>query len=434
MTKLSTLPLPSATAKEQGFCENRLASISNLMQDSVDRGAIPGAAVVLARNGKVVLADSFGYQDVESKKPLALDSLFRMYSQTKPIVAALTMRLFEQGKIFLNQPISDILPEFSNLTVDSSEQFSAIDQVRGSFVAPGNLQVPVNRAITVTDLLTMVSGISTGANKVPAMYGELVRSIWTGSGFIPGDTRMNDPLGTYEEMVLAVAHLPLQAQPGEKWNYGSEYDVLALILERVSGKPMNELIRTELMEPMGRVDTNFYCSEDNKDRLTTEYMWDEEGGIAVREKPEDAEKASLPSRKLMSGSGLYGGLLSTPGDYLQFAQMLLDGGSIGDRQVLGRKTIELMTTDHTPSSEVDVFKMPGYGFGFGHAVRRSMARSHIPGSVGEFGWGGYGGTSFFVDPSENMVGLFFTHVFGYQANPTADIYEQFQSRAYQALI
>ncbi|WP_240945881.1 serine hydrolase domain-containing protein [Pseudomaricurvus alkylphenolicus] len=432
---MKNMPLPYCDPEEVGISAAKLGSISNLISKAIDDKMIPGAVTVIARKGKIVHAEAQGYKDMEAKSPLALDSLFRMYSQTKPLVAALTMRLYEKGLILLDMPITQFLPEFSNLIVNSIEYSEPSDHVRGCYAQM--LETPACRDITIRDLLTMSSGFSTHFPMVAASHQATLEKVWRGTGFHPSDLlsdSINNPDRSYEEMVLAVSQLPLASHPGRRWHYSADFDVLTLLLERATGSPIDELISKELLEPLGMLDSDFYCHPEKLDRLTTEYGWDTDGNMVVRDRPETSEKSINPDRKLMSGNGLFGGIISTPGDYLRYAQMMLDNGIWKGNQLLGRKTVELMTTDHIPDSEVDLFKVPGYGFGFGVGVRRTLAGVHMPGSVGEFGWGGAGGTSYFVDPSEELVGLFFTHVFCYQFHPLADLYDQFQARAYQSLL
>ncbi|NIB38152.1 beta-lactamase family protein [Pseudomaricurvus alkylphenolicus] len=431
MENFSKLPLPCTSAKDVGFSQQRLDGLSAMMDSAVAEGSIPGATTIVAREGKIVYARATGYSDMEKKTPLSEDSLFRMYSQTKPVIAALTMRLYEKGSLLLDSAISEFLPEFSDLKVRLPDN-SAADLVRGAIA--GVPQEVAFREITVRDLLTMTSGLSTSPQDVSADQIYPLGKIWSATGFYPPEMFPREPHASFHDSVLAIAALPLASHPGRKWRYGSDYDVLTLLLERITGSSIDELLKQELLAPLGMESTSFYCSESNVDDLTSEHAWGPEGDLIVATPPQSAEKASFPEQKRMSGNGIYGGLLSTAGDYLKFAQMLLDNGIWEDQQILGRKTVELMSADHIPNDEVNLYRTPGYGFGFGVSVRRTLAGAHTPGSIGEFGWGGAGGTSFMVDPKEKLVTLFFTHVFGYQFHPLADLYEQFQSRVYQAML
>lgn len=359
-----------------------------------------------------------------------MDSLFRMYSQTKPVTAVVAMTLFEEGVIFLDDPISKWLPEFASPQVVAYP--SAIDRVKGSPLSLSGT-VAANREVTIFDLMTMTSGMPSMGRTPTAHQGAVVASM-EGAGFLPWDESINDPPGTYEDMVLALAGAPLHAQPGLVWNYGSDFDVLSLLLERASGQPLDELFRERVFEPLQMTGACFYCGEENMQRLVADHSWNLDGELIVRDPSETAEKLGKANRKLMSGNGLFGGMLCTPPDYARFAQMLLNGGSLDGVQIIGRKTVELLTTNHIGERSVDLSVGPGYGFGLGYAVRKGIAGTFTPGSPGTFGWGGAAGTWFFVDPVEELWGMFFTHVFGYQFSPTADLMFRFEKMAYEALI
>jgi CubicO group peptidase (beta-lactamase class C family) len=280
----------------------------------------------------------------------------------------------------------------------------------------------------------MTSGLPS-RGRTPTALSHVLDRAWRGSGFIPEDPRpINDPATSYEEMVLALADTPLHSHPGETYQYGSDFDVLTLLIQRATGEPLDELMRKRIFEPLGMKDSSFYCETGKLNRLVTEHQWDEQGRIIVRDRPETTEKAGGANRRLVSGNGMFGGMLSTAADYTRFAQMLLNGGTLNGVRVLGRKTVELMTTNHIGARELDIVVGPGYGFGFGYAVRKTLAGSALPGSPGTFGWGGAAGTWFFVDPAEELIGLFFTHVFGYQFSPTADLFFRFEKMTYEALI
>jgi CubicO group peptidase (beta-lactamase class C family) len=387
-------------------------------------------ATVVARHGRVVHTDAQGYLDIERANPMPMDALYRMYSQTKPVTAVAIMQLQEDGILFLDEPVSKYLPEFGNRQVAVFGKPS--ERVRGT-LSVGVSTVPARREITLFDLLTMTSGLP-GFSRTPSVLSPLLNQAWYGSGFLADDSRpINDPVGSYRDMVLKLAALPLHAQPGEVWNYGSDFDLLTLVVERATGKPLDEVLHERIFAPLGMNDTSFYCSPEHLGRLVTEHMWDEKGSIAVRDRPESTEKAGANERRLISGNGLFGGVLSTAADFTRFAQMLLNGGTLDGVRILGRKSVELMTTNHIGEREVDIVVPPGYGFGFGYAVRKGIAGSVMPGSAGTFGWGGAAGTWFFVDPVEDLFGLFFTHVFGYQFSPTADLFQRFEKMTYEAL-
>jgi CubicO group peptidase (beta-lactamase class C family) len=422
--------LPQADPADAGLSADRLGLLVRTMDDAVEKGSIPGLATVIAREGKVVHARAHGFLDIERRTPLGLDAIYRMYSQTKPMTAALLMQLQEDGLLFLDEPIAKYLPEFGNRTVMTHKR--PAQRLRGE-ISVGVDTEPARREISIIDLLTMTSGLPS-RSRTPSALSHVLEPAWRGSGFLPNDPRpINDPAGSYEQMVLALANTPLHSHPGDTWQYGSDFDVLTLLMERATGKPLDQLMRERIFTPLGMRDAAFYCSAENLSRLVTEHQWDLEGRIAVRDRPESTEKAGRANRRLVSGNGLFGGALCSAADYTRFAQMLLNRGSLDGVRVLGRKSVELMTANHIGDKEVDIAVGPGYGFGFGYAVRKSLERSALPGTVGTFGWGGAAGTWFFVDPTENLIGLFFTHVFGYQFSPKADLFNRFEKMTYEAL-
>lgn len=422
----------TVTAPEsQGFSAAKLERISETMTTAVAAGEIPGAVTVVARRGEVVHTHAVGTRNLDQPADtLGMDSLFRMYSQTKPITAVVTMTLFEEGLLFLDDPISKWLPEFANPQVVGYP--AAKDRVKGTPLALGST-VTAEREITIFDLLTMTSGLP-ASGRTPAIYQEATTKAMKGAGFLPGDLLVNDPPGTYEEMVLALAEAPLHSQPGATWNYASDFDVLSLLLERATGQPLDELFQERVFGPLQMSDACFYCGENATDRLVADHAWDNNGRLIVRDPPESAEKLGRSNRKLMSGNGLFGGALCTPPDYARFAQMLLNGGELDGAQIIGRKTVELLTANHIGDRRIDLAVGPGYGFGLGYAVRQEVGGTFLPGSPGTYGWGGAAGTWFFVDPVEELWGLFFTHVFGYQFLPTADLAVRFEKMVNEALI
>ena len=422
--------LPVADAGDVGMDQAHLDRIDDVMSTAVADGKLPGAVTVVARKGKVVHSNAVGSLDIDAQDgQLGMNSLFRMYSQSKPVTAVATMSLYEDGLLFLDDPIKKWLPEFADPRVTAYAQAS--ERVKGTPIELGG-SVAANRDLTIFDLMTMTSGMP-GMSRTPVNYFPLMNIVMNGTGFQAWDQRVNDPDYSYEEMVLALSQVPLHTQPGEVWNYGSDFDVLTLLLTRATDMSLDELLAERVFEPLGMTDSFFYCGEENVDRLVTDHAWDQEGNVIVRDPPATAEKVGRSNRQLMSGNGMFGGILSTPYDFTRFAQMLLNGGSLDGKRVLGRKTVELMTTNHIGDRSVDIAIGPGYGFGLGYAVRKSLAGSNMPGSIGTYGWGGAAGTWFFVDPKEELFGLFFTHIFGYQFSPEADHMFRFEKLAYEAL-
>lgn len=422
--------LPVAAGSDVDMDQGRLDKINDVMAAAVADGQVPGAATVVARHGKVVHSNVVGNLDLDARDGrLSMNSLFRMYSQSKPVTSVVIMSLFEDGVLFLDDPIKKWLPEFADRRVTAYPQ--ANERVKGMPIELGGT-VAANRDLTIIDLMTMTSGMPF-MGRTPVAHFPAINASMGGTGFLPWDLRINDPDGSYEDMVLALAQAPLHAQPGEVWNYGSDFDVLSLLLSRATDRPLDELFAERVFSPLGMSDSSFYCGEENADRLVTDHGWDLDGSVIVRDPPATAEKVGRSNRKLMSGNGMFGGILSTPYDFARFAQMLLNGGSLDGEKILGRKTVELMTTNHIGDRSVDIAIGPGYGFGLGYAVRTTLAGSNLPGSVGTYGWGGAAGTWFFVDPEEDLFGLFFTHIFGYQFSPDADLPFRFEKLVYEAL-
>ena len=421
--------LPVATPEDVGFDSARLARIDATMAQAVERAEVPGVVTVVLRHGQVAHCGVHGCLDIERKTPLTLDSLFRMYSQTKPVVAALTMQLQEDGFFIVDHPITNWLPEFEGRQV--AAPLSSSQHVRGVPLQLGATE-PMQRPITIRDLLTMTSGLPTIGNTPSALW-PLLAQVWGGSDFDPTNLGAADPDRVHEDMVIACAQLPNARQPGAGWEYGFDFDVLTVLLERATGQSLDTLLQERIFAPLGIEDCGFYCPPSQAPRLVTNHHWGPDGSLIPRERPEDSEKVRESLGRQVSGNGLFGGVLMTPAGYTRFAQMLLNGGELDGQRILGRKTIELMTANHIGDWDIDLAVGPGYGFGFGYATLKTIGKGALPGSPGTYGWGGAAGTSFFVDPVEDIVGLFFTHVFMFQFNPTADLAERFQKHIYEAL-
>lgn len=422
--------LARAHPEALGFNAERLERISSVMDAAVAARSVPGVATVIGRRGQVVHQHVAGHLDVDvGDGNLAMDSLFRMYSQSKPVTAVVAMTLFEDGVLFLDDPVAKWLPEFAESRVE--KHLMPEDRVKGVGIEIGST-VAARRELTIFDLMTMTSGLPS-MMRTSVSFQPAIDAAMGGSGFLPWDARVNDPDRSYEEMVLALAEAPLHAQPGEVWNYGSDFDVLTLLLERASGQSLDQLFQERVFAPLGMSDSCFYCGEANVDRLVSDHAWNEQGELIVRDPPATAEKVGRSNRRLISGNGLFGGILSTPKDFARFAQMLLNGGSLDGVRVLGRKTVDLMTRNHIGERSIDIAVGPQYGFGLGYAVRKGIEGTFLPGSPGTFGWGGAAGTWFFVDPVEELWGLFFTHVFGYQFMPDSDLANRFEKMTYEAL-
>jgi len=366
------LPLPHATPEDVGLSTAGLARLGSVMQGEVERGRVPGAVALVARRGRLAYFESYGRRDPANGAPMAKDSIFRIYSMTKPIVSVAAMMLWEEGRFLLSDPIEKYLPELEDrkVAVAHGAEIELVD---------------AERPITIQDLLRHTSGLTyefRGSGPVHKMY--MAEKIYSRNQ-------------SNADQVATLGRLPLIAQPGARWEYSRSTDVLGRLVEVLSGLTLSEYLRQFILAPLGMVDTAFHVPAHELARLAEAYPKDPDTGsgvqlINVREAP-----------KFESGGG---GLVSTAGDYARFLQMLLNRGRFDGVRFLSRKTIELMTADHLgPISGAPDLLLPGYGFGLGFAVRLQAGISPVPGSVGQYFWGGLAGTTFWVDPAEELFAI-----------------------------
>jgi CubicO group peptidase (beta-lactamase class C family) len=362
-----------------GMSGERLARISELTQRYVDEGKLAGAVTLVARRGRIVHFDAVGAADLESGAPMRNDSLFRIYSMSKPVTAVAAMVLYEEGRFQLSDPISRFLPELANLEVQAED----------------GTRSPA-RAITMQELLTHTAGFSYGfspTDPVDALYRE---------ANLFGRENL-------DAFVAGLAELPLRHPPGTRWHYSVASDVLGAVVERVSGQPFDAFLRERLFRPLGMHDTFFHVPEDKRGRLGTNHRWNRE-----TQRLEVLPASGYPvytDTTLFSGGG---GLVSTAADYARFAEMLRRGGELNGARILGPKTVELMTRNHLPAlvEPTGTGERPGLGtlggftgsgFGLGFGVVTDVPASRVIGSEGEYSWGGAAGTIFWVDPVEDLV-------------------------------
>ncbi|HWX34791.1 MAG TPA: serine hydrolase domain-containing protein [Steroidobacteraceae bacterium] len=342
------------------------------MRGEIERGRVPGAVALIARRGRVGFFESFGQRDPAAGAPMAKDTIFRIYSMTKPITSMAAMMLWEEGRFLLGDPVAKYLPEFSDPTV-------AVE--RGEDIE----RVPAERAITIQDLLRHTSGLTyefRGGGPVHKMYMS---------------AKVHSRAQSNADQVATLSKLPLLHQPGTRWEYGRSTDVLGRLVEVLSGVPLGAFFEQRILGPLGMVDTAFHVPPRHHSRLAAPFARDPDSGAAVQL----LEVRDPPSFE--SGGG---GLVSTAGDYARFLQMLLNGGTLDGSRFLSRKTIELMTADHLgPITGAPDLLLPGHGFGLGFAVRLHAGMSTAPGSVGLYFWGGLAGTTFWVDPAERLFAL-----------------------------
>jgi CubicO group peptidase (beta-lactamase class C family) len=371
-----------------GLSTDRLLRINRTMQVYVDHGKLPGLITMVARHGQIAHAECFGWMEIEANKPMHLDAIFRLASMTKPVTSAAVMMLYEEGFFQLRDSISKFIPEFqgSKVFAGLSDGIMKLDDAE--------------REITIGDLLVFLSGLVTG-------YGEdqPLKELYETAG-------LSNDIGL-EEWVKRLAKLPLLHQPGKAWRYGYSYNVLARLVEVISGQTFADFLHQKLFEPLKMTDTSFYVSREKASRLTAAYIISDEGKLELFDSPRTSKLLMPPV--LTSGSG---NLLSTAPDYMRFAQMLLNGGELDGIRLLSRKTVEFMTTNHLPSKLLPFRPSPeldwdAYGYGLGFGVLLDAAQSQIIGSTGEFCWCGSWSTYFWVDPKEELIGIQMTQVPGY---------------------
>ena len=375
--------LPTAPPSEVGM--SRLERLTRFFQADTDAKRLPGAVVMIARHGKVVYQEAFGVRDPATGAPMRMDSIFRIYSMTKPITGVAVLMLMEEGKLRLGDPISNYLPALKNPKV----MVEALDAQGRRVIST----IPASREITIQDLLRHTSGITYGAGSSAAEQAmrDAGLGIQLGSDKEPLSTRLTD-----QQLVEELGKLPLMFQPGNRWEYGRSIDVLLALVEKVSGQRADQFFQERIFGPLGMADTFFNVPSDKLDRVAQ-----------PGPDPDTHETATLTDvtkpRTFLGGGE---GLLSTAPDYMRFALMLANGGELDGTRLLSRKTVELMASDHLGpalSQGPNFAPGPGYGFGLTVAVRTQPGMASYPGSVGEFNWGGAAGTAFWVDPKEQLV-------------------------------
>lgn len=387
-----------------GFSSHRLARINTAMQRYVDEQKLAGIVTLVARCGQVVHFEKFGMANLETATPMALDTIFRIYSMTKPITTTAVLMLFEEGRLRLTDPVARYIPAFG--------QAKVLDNSTGS----GVRTVDAVRPITVRDLLTHTAGLSYGFDD-GVYIDELYRQhLW-------GPLEAN-PDVTLEDLVGAVAKLPLAFQPGTQFRYSFATDVLGYLVQVVAAMPFDAFLRQRILEPLGMVDTDFYVTPEKVGRFAAVYSQDEQGSLKVINSP-DVNHYLWPTRRPSGG----GGLVSTASDYLRFAQMLVSKGALGDVRLLGRKTVELMMTNHLADGLH--LENPAEGFGLGGSLLMDLGKGQTLGSVGTFGWGGAANTNFWIDPQEELVGILMLQ---FMPSDTYPVVPDFRILTYQALV
>lgn len=406
----------TASPESVGISSDRLARIRPAMQRWIDRGTIAGASMMLARRGRIVYAEQVGRMSKETDEALKSDAIFRIYSMTKPIICTALMTLYEEGRFQLITPLATFIPAFANVKVLQQDK-----------------EVAPQRPITIGDLMTHLGGF-TYDFLIDSPVGELYRQ----------HELMHNARRTLQQFVNELARLPLAYHPGTKWHYSVSIDVAAHVIEIIADQPLRHFLRERIFDPLGMVDTDFYVPPEKRHRLAAMYGVGDLGargmtilqmflnwqqGFLERIDPQESYPVDQPETFARGGHGLF----STIQDYMRFALMLLNGGTLDGTRILGRKTLELMHANHIPPAllpwDIAGIAYPGYGFGLGSRVLMDVGLAGMPGTAGEFGWAGAAKTYYWIDPAESFAGVFMTQYQGLD-EPQRD----FRVLAYQAIV
>jgi CubicO group peptidase (beta-lactamase class C family) len=371
--------MQSVAPEEAGLSSARLQRIARVLQAAIDRGDIAGAVTLIARHGKIAHCEAVGLQDIASRTPMRPDTIFRIRSMTKPVTAVATLLLYEEGHFLLNDPVAKFLPGFAETKVFVRETATGIEVA------------DLERPITIRHLLLHTAGLTYDFD--PSPVGKLYLQEHIGRGDEALDVT-----------VRRLAQLPLVHQPGSGWTYGMSTDVLGRLVEAIADQPFDAFLEERIFDPLAMHDTGFFVPSGQRERLATLYTSGEHGCIQPDLSPGVAYVE--PPRCLWGGHGL----VSTAADYARFCQMLLNGGTLDGERVLGRATVGLMLADHLPGQPRPFppgFPIPeGYGMALAGATLRDGALAGLPASRGSYGWSGLASTRFWIDPMENLTGIF----------------------------
>jgi CubicO group peptidase (beta-lactamase class C family) len=403
-----------ARPEDVGLSSERLARIDrHLLEHYVDKKKIAGALTLVARQGQITYLSPVGLMDRERGKPMREDTIFRIYSMTKPITSVALMTLYEEGRFMLGDPVHKLIPEWRDLGV----------YVAG--VYPDFMTERCERPMRIRDLMCHMSGLT---------YGFMMRSN-VDHAYRKLDVGGAAAQGTLRDMIEKLATLPLEFSPGTRWNYSVSTDVLGYLVEVLSGARFDDYLREKIFEPLGMVDTGFTVPAEKVERFAANYERRPDKTVVLEDDPADS-RYTRP-RSFLSGGG---GLVSTAADYQRFCQMLLNGGELDGRRILGRKTIELMTMNHLPEGKdlgelslgrLSETNMEGVGFGLGFSVCLDPAKAQMIDSAGEYAWGGAASTGFWIDPREEMAVIFMTQL---MPSNTFNFRGQLKALTYSALI
>ena len=377
-----------ANPRDCGFAPSKLQKVIPTLQRFVDRGIVPGAVVAVVRGNKLVMIDTVGYRDIANKLPMREDTIFRIYSMTKPVTSVAAMMLIEDGKLALDDPVAKYIPAFSNAKVFSG--------LKGEKVQT----VPLKRPVTIRDLMRHTSGLTYGFfgdSEVDALYRK-------------ADVLSDDD--TAAQLSAKVAAIPLMFQPGTQFQYGVSVDVLGRVIEIASGMNLDEYFQTQIFAPLGMVDTGFYVRKDSIKRFSNNYQSGNNGQLRIVDAPETSRFSTKP--RMLSGGG---GLVSTVMDYLRFAQMLRNKGVYEGKRLLQDTSVSQMTRNQLPADAIPISvsgsRMPGIAFGLGLSVYVGNAKMGSVPLRGEYGWDGMASTSFWSSPESDITVVLLTQLFPY---------------------
>ena len=394
------MPVPMAASPEEvGLSSVQLKRIEAVTAQQIKDGLVPGAVMLVARRGKVAWVSVQGKRDPAQPDPMKLDSIFRIYSMTKPIVSTTLMQLVEEGRLQISDPVSKYLPEIGAMKVGT--------EVVGADGKPHLHLADPTRPMTVQDLMRHTSGLVYGARGESLVY-QAYRN-----------AKIGDRTMTNEQFVANLSKMPLHFNPGDRWEYSVAVDVQGRLLEVLNGgKPLHEVLADRIFKPLGMVDTSFQVPADKMNRVAQPAPGINGKPTTVRFKPDDGAKYE-------SGGG---GLLSTTDDYLRFTAALANGGTLNGKRIIGKQTLAFMTADHVGSRPG---RPPGFGFGLGFEVRTAVGDSAQPGTVGEYGWSGAAGSIFWVDPQNDLFAIYMIQA---NADDTRDLRMQFRAMVEAALL
>jgi CubicO group peptidase (beta-lactamase class C family) len=400
--------------EEVGMSSQRLERIRDHLHRYIEAGKLTGTVTLVARHGQIAFWEAQGHQELERRRPMQHDTIFRIYSMSKPITSVALMMLYEQGLFQLDDPVHAFIPAWKDLQVFVSGNH------------PLFATVPPERPMTIRDLLTHTSGLTYGfmeSSNVDAAY----RALGMGDRSKPGYT--------LQDMIDTLAELPLEFSPGTRWNYSVSTDVLGYLIEVLSGQRFDVYLRDHVLQPLGMQDTSFTIADQQLSRFACNYQLQADGSLQLIDAPEHSQ---YRSQSFFSGGG---GLVSTASDYFRFTSMLRNRGELDGVRLLGRKTIELMTLNHLPGGQ-DLTQLAragrftetayaGVGFGLGFSVLLDPTRAQIVGTPGEYAWGGAASTAFWVDPGEDLIVIFLTQLMPSSSYP---IRRELRTLTYAALV